>query len=114
MQEENIGKLTSIKMPIQYTNWIFLNNKKQLFELKPALTPEGYVELCSKFKELYNSFDDFVKNLDSEQPDYESKMRCCFAGIVIPYSIWNKISFKDMRSILDLGESRKLNVLIVK
>ena len=91
----------------------FLNNKKQLFELKPALTPEGYVELCSKFKELYVTLNDSVKKLDAEQPDYESKMRCCFAGIVIPYSIWNRIKFKDMRSILELGESRKLNVLIV-
>ena len=110
----NVASLVSIKAPNEYSNWVLLNDKKQLFELKPAVTDSAYIELCNRFKHLYNNFDEFIKKLDSDQPDYETKIRCCFAGIVVPYAIWNKMTFPQMESVLGLARGMQLIVIIVR
>ena len=113
MSEQNVVKLVSIQVPTQYTNWIFLNNKKQLIELMPALTPSAYVELCSKFRKLYETLDDSIKKKNSEQTDYGSKMECRFAGVVVPYCLWETMNLRDMESILKLALGMQLNVIII-
>lgn len=113
MSEKYSVQFVPVTVPLSYDNWLLLSNKKQLFELKPLLTPAAYVELCSKFKQLYSTLDDSIKKLDSEQTEYESKMRCCFVGIVVPYRIWARMQITDMESILKLALDMQLNVILV-